>query len=475
VAFDGSSNITVPATWNGGAVSGAINSFAGTIDTQTAPLTMGWSSGNTRWAHVLEANATYSLYAYNSAGGGTMQAMYVQTPSNGGSPLRIATEGYFHGRANGENGIAFAVGNDATINDIGVGHTLGINSVADPTAGGIRLGNSGPHLLGSASRLSIDREVATTYANGYRIVQGNYGSFWRNDGTTMYLMTTASGDPYGTWGPTRPFAVDLNSGSVSMGSNLAVTGMAGAQRFYAGWDSGNAGSMSCNNWFRSTGQTGWFSSDYGGGIYMTDTTYVQVYNGKAMKAAWFEVNGPVHNPQQYASAAAFRAYGNYGGGYGLIDGGAHISMYSVGGHLNFGFGTGAVAGKASIQSDGTFYGYDFAINSDRTMKKNIKPFRYNGRLRPVRFQWRADGSLDIGFIAQEVQKQYPEAVKLDEQTGKLRLTQSKLTAVVAYQVNAVEDEVIRLKAHVKRKDRQLAQALKSIKTLQRQMAKLMKK
>jgi hypothetical protein len=257
--------------------------------------------------------------------------------------------------------------------------------------------------------------------------------------------------------------------------DLVVGGTLTANRLVAGWDSGVGGSMSCNNWFRSSGQTGWFSNDYGGGIYMTDTTYVQVYNGKAMKAAWFEVNGPVHNPQQYASAAAFRAYGNYGGGYGLIDGNAHISMYSVGGHLNFGFGQGAVAGKASIQSDGTFYGYDFAINSDRTMKKNIRPFRYNGRLRPVNFRWKADGSCDIGFIAQEVQKQYPEAVKLDEQTGKLRLTQSKLTAVVAHQVNAVEDEVIKLKAHVKRRDRQLAQALKSIKTLQRQVAKLMKK
>lgn len=35
-----------------------------------------------------------------------------------------------------------------------------------------------------------------------------------------------------------------------------------------------------NNWFRSNGTTGWYNETYGGGIYMTDTTWVRVYNGK---------------------------------------------------------------------------------------------------------------------------------------------------------------------------------------------------
>lgn len=40
-----------------------------------------------------------------------------------------------------------------------------------------------------------------------------------------------------------------------------------------------------SNWFRSTGSTGWYSQTYGGGIYMTDTTYVRVYNGKRFYAS----------------------------------------------------------------------------------------------------------------------------------------------------------------------------------------------
>ena len=36
-------------------------------------------------------------------------------------------------------------------------------------------------------------------ANAFRAVYGNYGFIIRNDGTNTYLMTTASGDPYGSW------------------------------------------------------------------------------------------------------------------------------------------------------------------------------------------------------------------------------------------------------------------------------------
>lgn len=40
-----------------------------------------------------------------------------------------------------------------------------------------------------------------------------------------------------------------------------------------------------SNWFRSNGQTGWYSQTYGGGIYMADSSYVRVYGGKRFYAA----------------------------------------------------------------------------------------------------------------------------------------------------------------------------------------------
>ena len=40
-----------------------------------------------------------------------------------------------------------------------------------------------------------------------------------------------------------------------------------------------------DTWFRSAGQSGWYSTTYGGGMYMIDTTWVRTYNGKGLYVA----------------------------------------------------------------------------------------------------------------------------------------------------------------------------------------------
>lgn len=41
------------------------------------------------------------------------------------------------------------------------------------------------------------------------------------------------------------------------------------------------GDIRATSWIRTDGATGWYSQSYGGGIYMTDSTYVRVYNNKS--------------------------------------------------------------------------------------------------------------------------------------------------------------------------------------------------
>lgn len=41
------------------------------------------------------------------------------------------------------------------------------------------------------------------------------------------------------------------------------------------------GDIRATSWIRTDGDTGWYSQSYGGGIYMTDSTYVRVYNNKS--------------------------------------------------------------------------------------------------------------------------------------------------------------------------------------------------
>lgn len=58
-------------------------------------------------------------------------------------------------------------------------------------------------------------------------------------------------------------------GFIATNNEVSISNNCTASSFYTG------------NWFRSTGQTGWYSETYGGGIYMADSSWVRVYNSKA--------------------------------------------------------------------------------------------------------------------------------------------------------------------------------------------------
>jgi len=76
----------------------------------------------------------------------------------------------------------------------------------------------------------VTGEIQSTSSDNYRIVAGDYGTFWRNDGNSLYLLLTKAKDPYGTWNNLRPFSVNIKTGQVTfahavgMNSNLTING-----------------------------------------------------------------------------------------------------------------------------------------------------------------------------------------------------------------------------------------------------------
>lgn len=52
-----------------------------------------------------------------------------------------------------------------------------------------------------------------------------------------------------------------------------------ATRVCAGHNPGIDNSISCSNWFRSSGNTGWYNTTYYGGWYMSDTSWIRAHNG----------------------------------------------------------------------------------------------------------------------------------------------------------------------------------------------------
>lgn len=67
-------------------------------------------------------------------------------------------------------------------------------------------------------------EVQNIRSSAFRQVNGNYGSFFFQDGSALYLMLTASGDQYGTFNALRPFYVNLSNGQVTLGNGMVVNG-----------------------------------------------------------------------------------------------------------------------------------------------------------------------------------------------------------------------------------------------------------
>jgi len=236
----------------------------------------------------------------------------------------------------------------------------------------------------------------------------------------------------GTWGS---WTSDVTYG--------AVTGT----RFAAGFNPGTDNSIGCSNWFRSSGQTGLYFADFGGGVFMQDTTYVRTYQNKAFAASWFETTFTTHTPNTSADACGFRTSGNYGGGYGLKDGAAHLSIFSVGGNMTFGFGQGSIQyHRYVMQADGLMLAGDYGLTSDERQKSYMTPLEYRGRLEPLQYMWSDTGKWDLGFGAQTTMRRYREAVHYEVDTDTYRLKPMKLIAVLAAQANINEDRIIVLEA-----------------------------
>jgi hypothetical protein len=120
---------------------------------------------------------------------------------------------------------------------------------------------------------------------------------WEDNANRM-LQRNVSGNSFSAW------VEYLSTGGRTYNGNLTMTGSIISSSsdvrapifynhpdtaFYANLDSNSRfqtidvnDTIYSNNWFRSYGDSGWYNQSYAGGIFMQDTTWVRVYNGKAL-------------------------------------------------------------------------------------------------------------------------------------------------------------------------------------------------
>ncbi|MFK9683685.1 tail fiber protein [Escherichia coli] len=72
----------------------------------------------------------------------------------------------------------------------------------------------------SGNKVYANDEVIVRSQNALRMIAGDYGVIWRNDGANTYLLMTDKGDQYGGWNGLRPFAVNNATGEVTINTPL---------------------------------------------------------------------------------------------------------------------------------------------------------------------------------------------------------------------------------------------------------------
>ncbi|HBD3860889.1 TPA: tail fiber domain-containing protein [Escherichia coli] len=117
-------------------------------------------------------------------------------------------------RRDGKNQRSGYIGHaDGSTDSIVWNNDVSKNSVVLESNGQISLATGATKIVYTNGQfISMNRDA-------YRMLYGNYGAFWRNDGTKVYLLSTAENDRFGGWNGNRPFIYDLTSGNVQLGGD----------------------------------------------------------------------------------------------------------------------------------------------------------------------------------------------------------------------------------------------------------------
>ena len=193
-------------------------------------------------------------------------------------------------------------------------------------------------------------------------------------------------------------------------------------------------SIQCSDWFRSTGNSGWYHQNYGGGIYMQDSTWVRVYGGKR-----FYVSNADNTDFSTNTA--------------ISTGGGIYAKKNITSSANI-IANGAITAKAS--------------SSDIRLKTDIQGYDAMGiirKFRSVKYHWNAvakensevfnHDNWNYGLIAQDLLSGgYTQWVK-DIFNDYYTIDYERLIPVVWKGLQEVDDEVTRLKKRVRELEKRL--------------------
>ena len=225
-------------------------------------------------------------------------------------------------------------------------------------------------------------------------------------------------------------------------------------------------SIQCSDWFRSTGNSGWYHQDYGGGIYMQDSNFIRNYGGKRLRI----------QTDTYDTLQLVRSSGSAGSSIAFYNGGGTFrGQLGVNASSWFSFDTGTATANINVVEISPAGGIHSkaeitakASGSDIRLKKDIQ--NYNAmniinRFRSVKYHWndiaKANSEVynndydQFGLIAQDLIAGGFEQWVRDVFHDYYTVTYERLIPVVWKGLQEVDDEVTRLKKRVRELEKRL--------------------
>lgn len=301
---------------------------------------------------------------------------------------------------------------------------------------------------------------------GYATIQSN-GTTGTPSGSkyTVVAGTAGLANAANVWVNTRTFYTNSHD-SYRASSGVSVNGSSNVTLLLPN-------SIRCSDWFRSTGTTGWYNDTYGGGIYMTDSSYIRNYNSKRLRI----------QTDTYDTIQLVRTSGSGGSSIAFYNnGGTFRGQFGMNATSWFTFDTGTATANQNVVEISPAGGIHSkaeitakASGSDIRLKKDIQ--NYNAmdiinKFRSVKYHWndvaKANSEVynndydQFGLIAQDLIAggfgQWVRDVFHDYYT----VTYERLIPVVWKGLQEVDDEVTKLKREVARLNKRVKELEKSL-------------
>lgn len=319
-----------------------------------------------------------------------------------------------------------------------------------------------------------------SYDNGYIQYQywanGANVSAWRGLQSTSNTSVAVSAGGASTladsrassadvWTTARTFYIQDHNASHT-GAGVSVNGSANVYLKLPN-------SIQCSDWFRSTGYSGWYHQDYGGGIYMQDSNFIRNYGGKRLRI----------QTDTYDTLQLVRSSGSGGSSIAFYNGGGTFrGQLGVNASSWFSFDTGTATANINVVEISPAGGIHSkaeitakASGSDIRLKKDIQ--NYNAmniinKFRSVKYHWndiaKANSEVynndydQFGLIAQDLIAGGFEQWVRDVFHDYYTVTYERLIPVVWKGLQEVDDEVTKLKREVARLNKRVKELEKSL-------------